>query len=342
MYQDTSAKLARLRIDREEVAPPFAPAPARVPARPARRSGWLRGGGLAAAACLLAAGGYWAGSGGAVTKAEPAPTAAATPVAPAAASALAASGHVVARRHATLAAQVTGQILAINVAEGDRVSAGQVIARLDASAAAARLANARATAQASAAGIAGVAAERDQAERVFERYRELSERGFARRADLEESQARLASATARLHQARAAQGAEAALIRSADVTMGQHVLRAPFAATVVSIDAQPGEMISPMSAGGFTRTGIATLVDMASLEVEAEINESHIARVRAGQAAEIVLDAFPGQRLAGRVVAVIPSADRARGSFTVRIALPDHRGLALPNMAARIRIMAAS
>lgn len=341
MHQDTSAKLARLRIDREE---PFEPAALPVSAPPRRRSAaWLRPGALVAAGALLMAGGYWAGTWNerpAGTAPAAPSTAASAPARTQAASGLAASGHVVARRRATLAAQVTGQIVAINVEEGDRVEAGQVIALLDMSAATARLANARANAGASAAGIGALAAEREQAARVYERHRELSDRGFARRADLEESHARLASATARLAQARAAQGADAALIRSADVTVGQHVLRAPFAATVVSIDAQPGEMISPMSAGGFTRTGIATLVDLSSLEVEAEINESHIARIRPGQGAEVVLDAFPGRVLAGRVLAIIPSADRARGSFTVRIAIPDHGGIALPNMAARVRIAA--
>lgn len=339
MYQDTIAKLARLRIDREELFEPIAAASA-----PRRRRGVapLRVLALMAAGAAIAAGGYWAGRGSENSGATAATaSAAAVPAQAQGQTGLAASGHVVARRRATLAAQVTGQIIAINVDEGDRVEAGQVIARLDMSAATARLANARATAQASWAGIAGLAAERDQAARNYERHRELSARGFARRADLEESQAQLASATARLAQARASQGADAALIRSADVTVGQHILRAPFAATVVSVDAQPGEMISPMSAGGFTRTGIATLVDMSSLEVEAEINESHIARVRPGQAAEVVLDAFPGRRLAGRVIAVIPSADRARGSFTVRIAIPDHGGVALPNMAARVRIATA-
>lgn len=339
MYHDRSEKLARLRIDSADR--PSTPSPA-LPFRTAGRvRHHLLWPAVLTAGTALFCIGLWVGT-------HNDETTVAASLKPAGVSATAkpqvglvsASGYVVARRQATLAAQVTGQVTAILVEEGTRVGRGQVVARLDLATARAGLANARANEQASAAAVKSLVSERQQALRVQERYRELADRGFARRADLEESEARVSVLTARIEQARAARMASAASIQGAGSIVEQHIIRAPFGGTVVNINAQPGEMISPMSAGGFTRTGIATIVDMSSLEIEAEISESYIARIVPGQAVEIVLDAHPDRPFKGTVLAVVPSADRARVTFKVRIGIRDHGGVALPNMAAKVRIAA--
>lgn len=339
MYHDRSEKLARLKIDRAD--------------RPITQSSALQVGGIGGAGrrgrwpAFLTAGaalfsiGVWVGSHNDQTLvAPPVKPARVSDTAKPQAGLISASGYVVARRQATLAAQVTGQVSAILVEEGTRVAQGQVVARLDLATAGAGLANARANEQASAAAVSSLISERQQALRVQERYRKLADRGFARQADLDENEARVWVLTARIEQARAARMASAASIRGASSIVEQHIIRAPFGGTVVNINAQPGEMISPMSAGGFTRTGIATIVDMSSLEIEADISESYIARIVPGQAVEIVLDAHPDRAFTGTVLTVVPSADRARATFKVRVGIRDHGGFALPNMAAKVRIAA--
>lgn len=250
-----------------------------------------------------------------------------------------ATGYVVARRQATIAAQVTGKINAILVQEGDHVEAGQAIAYLDNSLASSGLNNARANQRASHAAIEALIAERLQARKTYARLQELNKRGFARRVDVEESAAQVAVLDARLDQARAQFSASSASTGNSALIVAQHAIHAPFGGIVTSVNAQPGEIISPVSAGGgFTRTGIATIVDMSSLEIEADISENAIAQVVAGQSVTITLDAYPDRKFRGRVIQVVPAADRARATFKVRIGINMPDASILPNMAAKVRI----
>lgn len=335
---DRISRLSELRLDR----PSFSPKPDTVWQDRTRRGPGAKVAGIALAMALMG-GGFMAGQR--FNAATPMQTPAAAQPAPPAASSttgsyVSASGYVVARRVTTLAAQITGQISDIVVTEGDRVEAGQLIARLKSDAAQANLENAFASASAQSASVRALGAEYQQALRTRDRFRRLADRGFARRADADASDAQVAALAARVDQARAEQSASIATSQSARVALSNHEIRAPFGGIVTSVNAQPGEIISPISAGGgFTRTGICTIMDMTNLEIEADVNESYMPRVAAGQPVRITLDAYPSRRIKGSVLAVVPTADRARGTFRVRIAISEHDGLALPNMAAKVSIM---
>ncbi|MBK1640097.1 RND family efflux transporter MFP subunit [Rhodothalassium salexigens DSM 2132] len=248
-----------------------------------------------------------------------------------------ASGFVVARRKATVSAQITGQIVRIEVEEGERVAAGDVIARLDAQAADAEVARMTAELAAARADRAAADSQIDEAERALARTQALIERAFATEALLIERRTRLARLRAESRQADARVQATKAGLATARVRRDQHIIRAPFAGVVVEKNAQPGEIISPVSAGGgFTRTGICTLIDMASLELEVDVNESFIARVRPGQRVRAELNAYPDTPIAGRVVAKLATADRNKATVRTRIAILDQNENILPEMAVTV------
>lgn len=243
-----------------------------------------------------------------------------------AAGGLVASGYVVARRQATVAAEVTGRLLEVRIEEGQRVRRGEVIAILEPT-----LARADVGAASARANVAD--AEFAEARRVLDRTRTLANQGFASDAAVTAAQARYDAAFAQRNAARAdAQRASAQLAR--------YEIRAPFAGVVVNKAAQPGEIISPVSAGGgFTRTGICTIVDMSSLEIEVDVSEAYIARVSEGQRVEAVLDAYPSVTFPARVIATIPSADRSRATVRVRIAFDQLDPRILPEMAISVRFL---
>ncbi len=243
-----------------------------------------------------------------------------------AAGGLVASGYVVARRQATVAAEVTGRLLEVRIEEGQRVRRGEVLAVLEPTLARADVASARARA---AAGDADLA----EAQRVLDRTRALSQQGYASNAALTAAQSRYDQAVAQRNAARSeAQRASAQLSR--------YEIRAPFSGVVVNKSAQPGEIISPVSAGGgFTRTGVCTIVDMASLEIEVDVSEAYIARVSEGQRVEAVLDAYPDVTFPARVIATIPSADRSRATVRVRIGFDQLDPRILPEMAISVRFL---
>lgn len=336
MSTELAEKLRQLKL-----APEPHSAPARVPlAAPrnvSRRWRHVRTAcmlsGIASLAFLVGA--QMGRSAPAPVSAPAAMTAATAP--PPAANGFTGSGHVVARRQATIAAQTTGMIESIAVEEGQRVEKGALIARLDDRAMTAGLERARAAARAGGAEIAGLAARRHEGALTESRYAALSRRGFARVADLDRARAELASIDADMQRARAQSAGHAAEVRAAAVSLDRFSIRAPFAGIVTRLSAQPGEIISPVSAGGgFTRTGICTIVDMDSLEVEVDVSESQIARVAAGQAVRITLQAYPERGYPGRVIAVVPIADRARASFRVRVSIAQPDTRILPEMAARV------
>jgi RND family efflux transporter MFP subunit len=266
----------------------------------------------------------------------PAPASAA---APRQAGGLSASGYVVARRKATVAAEITGKVTRLLVEEGMVVQTGQIIAHLDSALAETDLALARSRAASADAAAAAIAADLQDAERILHRIQSLSQKSFATEADLTKAEARVGVLKAQLQQAQAnAQTARLDVERNATL-LDKHKIRAPFGGVVVERSAQPGEVISPMSAGGFTRTGICTIVDMDSIEIEVDVNEAFIGRVRPGGAIEAALDAYPDWTIPASVIAVVPTANREKATVKVRIALRQKDPRVLPDMAVKVKFL---
>jgi RND family efflux transporter MFP subunit len=251
-----------------------------------------------------------------------------------------ASGYVTARRRATVSSKVTGKVTEVLVEEGLRVREEQVLARLDDSTARVNLALAEAQLLAARRALAEVEVRLHEAVLNLNRTRGLAAEGVSSQAALDAAQAEHDFLEARL-----GVGREEVAVAERQVAVRQRelddtIIRAPFAGVVVSKDAQPGEMISPVSAGGgFTRTGICTLVDMSSLEIEVDVNESYIARVEPGQRVEAVLDAYPDWRIPARVITPVPTADRQKATVRVRIAFDNLDPRILPDMGVKVTFL---
>lgn len=251
-----------------------------------------------------------------------------------------ASGYVTPRRRATVSAKITGKITEVLIEEGMAVEEGQVLARLDDLDAVAALRAAEAERSVARAALAEIEVRLANARRTLVRQRELRERDLNTQEDLDNAETAVGGLEAQIALAEqrivAAERAVAIAQRSVD----NCTVRAPFAGIVVSKDAQPGEMVSPVSAGGgYTRTGIATIVDMASLEIEVDVNESYIARVEAGQRVEATLDAYPDWRIPAGVRTIIPTADRQKATVRVRIAFDELDPRILPDMGAKVAFL---
>jgi RND family efflux transporter MFP subunit len=252
-----------------------------------------------------------------------------------------ASGYVEPRRRATVAAKITARVVEMLADEGMRVEAGQVLARLDDSDAQRRLAVARATRDVAAAAVQDLEVNLANAERELARQRDLQSQGVASEQALDNARTAADSLRARLAVTRQQVVEAQAAVAIAEQDVDNCTVRAPFAGIVVSKDAQPGEMVSPVSAGsGFTRTGIATVVDMASLEVEVDVNESYIARVEPGQRVEATLDAYPDWKIPASVRTVIPTADRQKATVKVRISFDQLDPRILPDMGVKVAFLA--
>jgi len=260
-----------------------------------------------------------------------------------AATILNASGYVEPRRKATVSAKITGKVAEVLVDEGMIVEEGQVLARLDDSDARRRYEAIRANRDVARAGIRELEVNLADAERTLRRTKELREQGVASVQDLDSANATVDALRAKLTVARTSlDAAEAELAVSAQ-DLENYTIRAPFAGIAVSKDAQPGEMVSPVSAGGgFTRTGISTIVDMESLEIEVDVNESHIAKVYPGQPADAVLDAYPDWHIPATVRTVIPTADRQKATVRVRIAIETSDPRILPDMGVKVAFQEAA
>jgi len=259
---------------------------------------------------------------------------------PARGSGLVASGFVVARRSATVAARTTGQVVFVGVEEGQRVRKGEVLARLNDDAAQASFSNAEAQLSSAKAAVASLSPTLSDAERILKRTKSLAQSQFASTADLTRNEANVASLRAQLVQAQANLAAAQAAVQSARVNLDLHTIRAPFDGVVTEKSAQPGEIISPVSAGGgFTRTGICTIVDMDSLEIEVDVSEAFIARVRQGQKVEAVLDAYPDFVIPASVIATVPTANRDKATVRVRVAIDQRDPRILPEMAVKVTFL---
>lgn len=254
-----------------------------------------------------------------------------------------ASGYVTPRLRATVAAKVTGRVAEVLVDEGMEVSSGQVLARLDDADARRRLAAAEAELRVAEAALDDLEVQYANARREMARARALQEAGVGSVQALDQTEMAADSLEARIGLARervVLAEAQAGILRQ---DLENYVIRAPFSGVAVSKDAQPGEMVSPISAGGgFTRTGISTIVDMASLEVEVDVNESYIARVTSGQEVEATLDAYPEWRIPARVRTVIPTADRQRATVKVRISFDRLDPRILPDMGVKVAFLERS
>lgn len=252
-----------------------------------------------------------------------------------------ASGYVTARRQATVSSKVTGKIIDVLFDEGVVVKSGQELARLDSSIqrAAFRLAEAQVTASRSSLEETRVRIE--QAQLDANRARNLANEQVSSRADFDHADAELKALRARLAAQQDQLSVAERQMQLAKQDLEDTIVRAPFDGVVVTKDAQPGEMISPMSAGGgFTRTGIGTIVDMSSLEIEVDVSETYINRVRPGQQVEAILDAYPDWRIPAHVITVIPTADRQKATFKVRIAFDLRDPRILPEMGVKVSFKA--
>jgi RND family efflux transporter MFP subunit len=251
-----------------------------------------------------------------------------------------ASGYVTARRQATVSSKVTGKVTEIHVEEGMKVQEGQVLARLDDSTASRQLALAESQTGAARRGLQEIEVRLKEARLSQKRMRDLLEEGVATQAQVDAANAEVDSLAARLaaqHQDVEVAGRQVAVYRQ---SLDDLVIRAPFSGVAISKDAQPGEMISPVSAGGgFTRTGICTLVDMGSLEIEVDVNEAYINRVRDGQRAVALLDAYPDWQIPARVITTVPAADRQKATVKVRLAFGQLDPRILPDMGVKVSFL---
>ncbi|MDH3254064.1 MAG: efflux RND transporter periplasmic adaptor subunit [Acidobacteriota bacterium] len=247
-----------------------------------------------------------------------------------------ASGYVTARRQATVSSKVTGKVLEVLIEEGMQVRVGQVLARLDNSNAMASVRLSEAQLGAARTELEETRVRRAEAQLDLDRMTKLVADRVASQAELDRAQAEVDSLSARLESQQQAVGVAERALAVARQSVDDTVIRAPFDGIVVAKNAQPGEMISPMSSGGFTRTGIGTIVDMSSLEIEVDVNEAYINRVTAGQRVEATLDAYTDWKIPSQVIAIIPTADRQTATVKVRIGFDELDPRILPDMGIRV------
>jgi RND family efflux transporter MFP subunit len=253
-----------------------------------------------------------------------------------------ASGYVTARRAATVSAKVTGKVTEVLVEEGMKVTAGQIVARIDDSNAQAGLHLAEARLEAARRTLEETQPTLTFAELELVRFLKLRTSNAASLSDLARAESEVAVLKARQFR----QAADITVTeRSVDEWKQQvddTIIRAPFAGVVTTKDAQPGEIISPMSSGGFTRTGICTVVDMSSLEIEVDVNESYLNRVQSGQPAEAMLDAYADWRIPCKVIAIIPTADRQKATVKVRVGFDALDSRILPEMGVKVAFQSSA
>ena len=258
-------------------------------------------------------------------------------------SVLDASGYVVARRMATVSSETTGRVVEVLIEEGMRVKQGDLLARLEDDIPRAQLELSQSRLEAGRAAIREIEVNIKQAELDLERITALVDRGLVSTSDFDQARLSLDAL-----QARRERTLEEIVVAERELEIQQQYLadmaiRAPFDGVVVAKTAQPGEMISPVSAGGgFTRTGICTIVDMTSLEVEVDVNEAYINRVKSGQPVEVILNAWPEDRYSAETIAIVPTADRSKATVRVRIGFLDRDARVLPDMGVRVAFLEES
>jgi RND family efflux transporter MFP subunit len=320
--------LSQLRIDRSEREQP----------QPTRRWPWLA---ALALVLVLTAIGFWLFKSRQPTVAVH--TAMAQPMTsggPPSASVLDATGYVTARREATVSAQITGTLIEVLIEEGDHVKVGQVLARLDDTQQKAALAQADAQLQSARALLVQYQSQFAQSQRDLKRAEDLVQRKLVSEQAVEQAHTLVDTGSAQLESQRRQIELAAANVRSAQVQLDYCTIHAPFTGVVIAKAAQVGEIVSPFSAGGgFTRTGIGTLVDMDSLEVEVDVNEAYINRVQPKQPVDSVLNAYPDWKIPSHVIAIIPTADRSKATVKVRIGIDSKDDRIVPDMGVRVSFL---
>jgi RND family efflux transporter MFP subunit len=248
-----------------------------------------------------------------------------------------ASGYVTARRAATVSSKVTGKVIEVLIEEGMKVKEGQVLARLDDSNVTLSLRLAEAQLESATNALAETRVRINEADQELKRQTDLTRNRIATQADFDHAEASALAIKAKLVQQQSEVTVAQRQVAAWKQQMEDTIIRAPFAGIVTSKNAQPGEMISPISAGGgFTRTGICTIVDMESLEIEIDVNESYINRVESGQPVEGTLDAYPDWKMPCKVIAIIPTADRQKSTVKVRVGFDKLEPRILPEMSVKV------
>jgi len=327
---DKASLLEQLRLDRS----------ASEPESTGHRLWWLGGVAVLVAAALLVWWIFGRDSGIPVRVVVARQSASAAGAAPQGASLLDASGYVVARRQATVSAKTTGKVLEVRIEEGQRVAADEIIARLDDSNTQAALRQARAQVAQAQANLKAAQLARDDARPIYERNSQEKARAVISAQAFDTAKATYNAAESAVDVAQRSVETTQAGLNVAERQQDDTVVRAPFAGVVTVKAAQPGEIVSPISAGGgFTRTGIGTIVDMDSLEVEVDVNENFINRVQPAQPATIRLNAYPDWEIPGEVIATIPTADRSKATVKVRVAFKEKDARVLPEMGARVSFL---
>jgi RND family efflux transporter MFP subunit len=325
---EKSALLKELRIDRSTEA---------VAAGARGRPYWIVGVG----ATVLAAALWWLLSG--QSKAAPIRVAVAQALPSGGgkgASILDASGYVVARRQATVSAKITGRLDQLFIEEGQHVKAGQVLAKLDDTNARAALQQAEAAVQQADASVAQAKAAAEDVTPTYERNRKQAAAGLISDEALEASKAAYDAQQSALQVAQSNLAVARASMQIAQRNLNDTVVFAPYTGVITTKNAQPGEIISPLSAGGgFTRTGIGTLVDMDSLEVEVDVSENFVSRVLPDAPCILKLNAYPDWEIPAYVIAVVPTADRSKATIKVRVGFKSRDPRILPEMGARVSFL---
>ncbi len=325
---DTSDRINQLKIDRTESVE--------------SGRGWLLPGLVVAAIIGVAAWWFLEGSAPSAVLVET-DNARNPPSIAAANSVLDASGYVVARRQATVSSKVTGKVIEVFVEEGMRVEKGQVVARLDDTTQQAQLALVKAQAESARATLEEFDAQLRNAKLNRDRLRDLAARDLTSASSLDTAEATYDELAARLETGRENVKVAERNISLSEDALANMTIRAPFSGMVVTKNAQPGEMISPVSAGGgFTRTGICTIIDTDSLEIEVDVNEAYIQRVQAGQSVSATLDAYSDWKIPAEVIAIIPTADRQKATVKVRIGFLERDERILRDMGVKVAFLGSA
>ena len=322
----TAPDLSKLRIDRD--APPTGVS------RALKRNAMLAGLTLA----IIVVAGLWLRRGSANLVQTVVATASGGSEGGAGGTSVTANGYVVARTRAAVSAKVAGRLATLSVSEGSYLREGEIIARLENAEYRAQVSQAEANLSTARAQQIEAEAERNQFEREARRLRDIRAENaeLVSAQDVEAAEARAAQSDARARAAAARVESAQAGLRFAQASLENTVVRAPFSGTVLRKEAEVGEVVAPSVGGGLTRGAVVTMADLTTLEVEVDVNEAYIARITNGQAARIILDAYPDTSFQGRVRQVVPTADRQRATVQVKVSITDRDPRILPEMGARV------
>jgi len=323
MTQSPPPELAKLRIDRS-----LAPVTSR------RRSRWLWWGGLA---LVVLAAGAWFALQPRVTSVSTTSVVTAYPSQQFVL--LNSTGYVVAQRKAAISSKATGRLEWLGVAEGSRVKAGDVIARIDARDVVAQGESAQANVRAARASLEQALAEERDATAQLKRNQDLLAKGFVSAASVDTAKARADKATAGVVNARAAIGSAEAAARNAAVSVDYTVIRAPFDGVILSKSANVGDLVTPFSSAADSKGAVVSMADMSTLEVEADVAESSLSKINVGQPAEIILDALPDARFRGRISRIVPTVDRAKATVMTKVKFDVIDPRILPEMSAKVSFL---